>query len=139
MTVDFSVRKSLGGIMTAGLFVLALLAMSATSVQAQAGGRILGIVTDAQSGQPLGEVQVYIPGTGLGALTRANGRFIILNVPAGTHQVNAERIGLTSVTQSVTVAADQAVLLDPATVLALVGFLGTVAFARYLERRARDG
>jgi multicomponent Na+:H+ antiporter subunit F len=37
------------------------------------------------------------------------------------------------------VATDQPVLLDPATVLALVGFLSTVAFARYLERRARDG
>ncbi len=36
------------------------------------------------------------------------------------------------------VATDQPVLLDPATVLALVGLLGTVAFARYLERRARD-
>jgi multicomponent Na+:H+ antiporter subunit F len=36
------------------------------------------------------------------------------------------------------VATDQPVLLDPATVLALVGFLGTVAFARYLERRSRD-
>ena len=37
------------------------------------------------------------------------------------------------------VATDQPVLLDPAAVLALVGFLGTVAFARYLERRGRDG
>jgi multicomponent Na+:H+ antiporter subunit F len=36
------------------------------------------------------------------------------------------------------VATDQPVLLDPASVLALVGFLGTVAFARYLERRARN-
>jgi multicomponent Na+:H+ antiporter subunit F len=36
------------------------------------------------------------------------------------------------------VAVDQPVLLDPATVLALVGFLGTVAFARYMERRGRD-
>ena len=36
------------------------------------------------------------------------------------------------------VAMDQPVLLDPAAVLALVGFLGTVAFARYLERRGRD-
>ena len=35
-------------------------------------------------------------------------------------------------------AADQPVLLDPAAVLALVGFLGTVAFARYLEKRGRD-
>ena len=36
------------------------------------------------------------------------------------------------------VATDQPVLMDPATVLALVGFLGTVAFARYLEKRGHD-
>ena len=36
------------------------------------------------------------------------------------------------------VAADQPGLMDPAAVVALVGFLGTVAFARYLERRGRD-
>ncbi len=36
------------------------------------------------------------------------------------------------------VATDTPGLLDPASVLALVGFLGTVAFARYLERRGRD-
>lgn len=34
--------------------------------------------------------------------------------------------------------ADQPVFLDAAIVLALVAFLGTVAFARYLERRAHD-
>lgn len=32
------------------------------------------------------------------------------------------------------IAMDQPVLLDTATVVALVGFLGTVAFARYLEK-----
>lgn len=36
------------------------------------------------------------------------------------------------------VAMDQPILLDTATVVALVGFLGTVAFARYLERRGRN-
>ena len=37
------------------------------------------------------------------------------------------------------VATNEPGLLDPASVLALVGFVGTVAFARYLERRGRDG
>jgi len=32
----------------------------------------------------------------------------------------------------------QRVFLDAAIVLALISFLGTVAFAQYLERRARD-
>ena len=36
------------------------------------------------------------------------------------------------------IATDQPILLDPATVVALVAFLGTVAFARYLERGRRD-
>ncbi len=33
---------------------------------------------------------------------------------------------------------DQQVFLDVAIVLALITFLGTVAFAQYIERRARD-
>ena len=38
----------------------------------------------------------------------------------------------------VALEAGQPVFLDAAIVLALVAFLGTVAFARYLERRAQD-
>lgn len=33
---------------------------------------------------------------------------------------------------------DQRVFLDAALVVGLIGFLGTVAFASYVERRARD-
>jgi multicomponent Na+:H+ antiporter subunit F len=36
------------------------------------------------------------------------------------------------------VATSQPVFLDAAIVLALVGFVGTIAFARYLERRGRS-
>jgi multicomponent Na+:H+ antiporter subunit F len=36
------------------------------------------------------------------------------------------------------VATDQPGLMDPAAVVALVGFLGTVAFARFLVKRGRD-
>jgi multicomponent Na+:H+ antiporter subunit F len=37
-----------------------------------------------------------------------------------------------------TIVEQQLVLLDAAIVLALIAFLATVAFATYLERRARD-
>jgi multicomponent Na+:H+ antiporter subunit F len=37
-----------------------------------------------------------------------------------------------------TIATGHAVFLDAAIVLALIAFLGTVAFARYLERRGHD-
>lgn len=36
------------------------------------------------------------------------------------------------------ILTEQPVLLDAATVVALVAFLGTVAFARYVERRRQD-
>ena len=38
---------------------------------------------------------------------------------------------------AIAVGTGQSVLLDIAFVVALVSFLGTVAFARYLERRGR--
>jgi len=68
-------------------------------------GQITGTVTQDQSGQSLSEVQVYVTGLQLGSLTRADGRFLILNVPAGTYEVKAERIGFQTGTQSVTVTA----------------------------------
>ena len=37
-----------------------------------------------------------------------------------------------------TIATGQPVFLDAAIVLGLITFLGSVAFARYVERRARD-
>ena len=36
------------------------------------------------------------------------------------------------------IASRQAVFLDVATILALIGFLGTVAFARYIEKQASN-
>ncbi len=50
-------------------------------------GKITGVVTDAQSGEALSGVQVYLEGTGRGALTGENGRYFLVNVPVGTYTV----------------------------------------------------
>ncbi|MSR35995.1 MAG: hypothetical protein EXR95_05030 [Gemmatimonadetes bacterium] len=86
--------------------------LTAAGAAAQQTGRIVGRVTSAESGAGIGEVQVFIPGTGLGTLTRQNGSFIMLEVPAGPSEVRAERIGMAAVTHQVTVAAGQAVQID---------------------------
>ena len=65
----------------------------APAVRAQDTGTVTGQVTDATSQRALGSVQVHLTGTGLGTLTRDNGRYVILNVPAGTYTLRAERIG----------------------------------------------
>src|SRR5688572_32526492 len=79
---------------------------------AQEPGRIVGTVTDAASGAPIPEAQVFIPASSLGGLTRANGGFVILGVAAGTHGLRTERIGYGPVEQQVTVAAGQTVQLN---------------------------
>ncbi|MEX2584499.1 MAG: carboxypeptidase-like regulatory domain-containing protein, partial [Gemmatimonadota bacterium] len=65
----------------------------APGLSAQETGTVTGRVTDAQTAQPLASAQVSIPALGTGALTQQNGRFILINVPAGTHQVTVQRIG----------------------------------------------
>jgi len=80
----------------AGLAVLVLCAAVTDVARAQT-GKLTGVVTDAQTGQPLEGAQVLLQGTGLSALTVANGRFFIVNVPPATYTALARRIGYQSV------------------------------------------
>ncbi|MGH7357651.1 MAG: TonB-dependent receptor plug domain-containing protein, partial [Candidatus Rokuibacteriota bacterium] len=75
-------------------------------------GTLTGRVTDRTSGQPVVAAQVSALGTGLARLTGEDGRYTIPNVPAGTVQVQARRIGYESQTQSVTVADGATATLD---------------------------
>src|SRR5688572_3458035 len=76
----------------------------ATDLSAQTGS-IAGAVIDEATRRPLASVQVFIPGTGLGALTNADGRYLLNNVPVGQRTLRAQMIGFTQVDQTVTVAA----------------------------------
>ena len=95
-------------------------------------GTIAGRVTETGSGRPLVSVQMTIEGTTLGALTDAQGRYSITNVPAGDVRLLATRIGYAqlqrtvSVRDGATVTADfqmteTAVLLDEVVVTGTAG------------------
>jgi TonB-dependent SusC/RagA subfamily outer membrane receptor len=71
----------------------ATLAVVAYPVSAQQTGTVTGSVTDAATSAGIQSVQVYLVDSGLGTLTNANGRFLILNVPAGSYTLRAERLG----------------------------------------------
>ncbi len=79
---------------------------------AQAVGTIRGRVLDAGSGRPTAAAQVYVPGTGRGALSNADGEFLILNVPVGTRVVRVELIGYSSQEQTVTIASGATVAVE---------------------------
>lgn len=78
----------------------------------QAQGTVTGTVTEQGSMRPLDAVQVYVPGTSIGTLTNAAGRFLIVNVPAGEHEVRAERVGYGSGSETVTVPEGETVQLN---------------------------
>jgi len=76
-------------------------------------GRIAGRVTDQETGAPIAGVQVHIEALNLGTVTQEDGRFLLLNVPAGSHTVRAEHIGYASSTErNVEVASGASVVLN---------------------------
>ena len=72
------------------LITLPMLAVGGTT------GKIKGKITDQKSGEPLVGAPVSVVGTSLGAAANVDGQYIILNVPAGTHQIEVKFIGYQS-------------------------------------------
>lgn len=89
-----SVRSVLG-------LVLAVLLTAAGPLGAQTqGGQVTGTISSAETGQPLGAVQVFLDGTTRGSITRTDGTFTITGIPAGTYTVVAQSIGYQQSRQS---------------------------------------
>ena len=97
-------------LLAGALFLPTVLAPS--DLAAQGAGTVTGLVADATTNRPLAAAQVYIPDLDIGVLTQQNGRYILLNVPAGTHTLTVERIGYRTGTQTITVASGQTVPAD---------------------------
>ncbi|MBZ0179730.1 MAG: TonB-dependent receptor [Melioribacteraceae bacterium] len=56
-------------------------------------GKVVGKVTDLETGEPLIGANVIIDNTSLGAATDENGDYIILNVPPGNYTIRGRYIG----------------------------------------------
>ena len=56
-------------------------------------GKIAGVITDAETGDPLPGANVFIEGTMLGSSADVDGYFVILNVPPGRYTVQASMVG----------------------------------------------
>jgi len=74
-------------------------------------GTITGQVTD-QAGNPLAGAQVFVQGTNIGALTDAEGRYRLANVPAGEATLRVQRIGFGTGERTVTVTSGETVAAD---------------------------
>lgn len=91
---------------------LALAAVAAPLSAQQSMGRVEGRVTESGSAEPIAGASVVVVGTRLGTVTDAEGRYTLLNIPAGAHELTARRIGMQARTQSATVVAGQTLRVD---------------------------
>ena len=108
-------------------------------------GAIVVTVTDQRSGQPLQATQVSIPALNLGGIADAAGRVTLSNVPAGSHTLEARRIGFRTVTREVQVTsggsvtvqltmAEQALALDEVVVTGTAGGTQRRAIGNVVDR-----
>ena len=69
------------------------LAAFAAPLSAQSGTTVRGVVSDATLKTPLAGVTVSVVGTRLAVSTNEQGRYVIMNVPAGIQAFEARRLG----------------------------------------------
>lgn len=106
----------------------------ATPLAAQSTGTISGRVVDSTSGQGLASVTVTVEGTLRRTMTSAEGRYMITEVPTGSHRVVARRIGYGSATQTVNVGAGTTATADFA-MAAQAANLGEIVVTGYGTQR----
>lgn len=95
-----------------GALVALLLVAGPAAVEAQGTGTIRGTVTNAGSGSPLGNAQVFVAGTTLGSQTAGDGSYTIVSVPAGPRVVRVRLIGYAPTEKTVTITEGGTATLD---------------------------
>lgn len=118
--------------------VLCLIGLMLTSGTAVAQtGSIVGTVTAAETGLPLSDVQVRVQGTGLGALTRENGRYAI-TAPPGTYTVRVLRLGYAPDSLPGVAVRDGQTTTADLTMRTAAAVLKSVLSVGYGKQEARD-
>ncbi len=79
---------------------------------AQQSGTVTGRVTEGGTGRPVADASIVVVGTTRAARTDAEGRYRITDLPTGTAQLRALRIGYSSVAQTVRIAAGTGTAAD---------------------------
>src|SRR5687768_12225970 len=94
------------------LGVFAFLVLSGSAAFAQVTGKVIGTVTDSETGQPLVGAQVVVEGTNLGNVTNEDGYYFINNVPVGLEQLTAQYLGYQTTTNEQRILAGQTMTVD---------------------------
>lgn len=95
------------------LHILLSLSLLVGTVQAGNTGKIVGQITEKESGEPLPGVNVILEGTSQGAPSDQNGRYLILGISPGSYTLVASMIGYATYrVEEVKVTADLTTTID---------------------------
>ncbi len=100
-------RFTSGNTRRGALLAAVLLAFAASTGWAQQVTTVLGLVTDAASGAPIGDAHVAIAGSRFQAVTDFRGAYRIVGVSAGTVAMEVRRIGYRTLTSQVNLVDGQ--------------------------------
>ncbi len=78
------------------LFVIILL-LNNVKLYSATTGKIVGTVKDKNTGESLPGVNIMVEGTTLGAASGEDGKYFIINVPAGSYKITATMVGYKNV------------------------------------------
>ncbi len=92
-------------------FAFASLLMSLPSL-VYAQGSLQGTVTDSLTGGPLVGANVFLIGTSMGGSTDLDGKYKLMNIPSGQHNVRISYIGYMNKTVGITVKSDEITTLN---------------------------
>ena len=115
------------------LFGTLVLGLWVAPLAAQSPGTVRGRVTDGTTQEPLTGVTVSIGSRG--AITQADGRYLISGVPAGTDSLRARTVGYAPAVQAVTIAGGDTVTVDLTLSRQAIG-LSEIVVTGYGEQRA---
>ncbi len=95
------------------ILLAAIIWANPDQLPAQTTGKIAGQVLDTATREPLAGANVMVVGMPIGATTDFGGRYVILNVPPGAHQLKFIYIGYQSLTvENVGVRIDRTTTID---------------------------
>jgi len=106
---------------------------------AHAQGTVTGKVTGQAGGQPIADTRILLIGTNLSAVSGEDGSYTIRNVPAGSAQVQALRVGFKSERKTVTVTSGASTTADFQLSIAVAQLDEVVTTATGQQRRVELG
>jgi TonB-linked SusC/RagA family outer membrane protein len=95
--------------MRSSLWVICSLLVTSLPAFSQQRGTITGEILDQTTRRPLVGAQVSIPGTALGTVTNATGRYLLPNAPIGEVTIRVQFIGYSTASRTVAVGAGETV------------------------------